>query len=116
MAVLTELLPYTWVNGGRTEDFATACQISFSSIVITLINMVICAIASQIIPVKFNRFWGITLSAFLIVTLPFDIIGIIQQFLGTAFEKCFTSIITILVFLVDIRIAFEKRWPERANC
>lgn len=108
--VIVSVLPYTWVNGGRTESFSQAQSISANSIIMTIINILIAALASQIIPVKFNRFWGIAISVFLIVTLPFGVIGIAEQFLGTIFEKCFTSILTIVGFCSDVRIAFEKRW------
>ena len=108
--VIANIIPYSWVNGGRSESYAKAQQISMSSIIMTIINIGIALIASRIIQVKLNKFWGIMLSAFLIVTLPLSFVGVIQQFLGTPFEKCFTSVITIMGFLADTRIAFEKRW------
>ena len=108
--VIANIIPYLWVNGGRTESFAAAQQTSTSSIVVTIVNILIVLIASQIIPVKLNKFWGIALSAFLIITLPLTLIGIIQQFLGTIFEKCVMGIVTIIGFCADTRIAFEKRW------
>ena len=108
--VIANIIPYLWVNGGRSESYAKAQQISMSSIMITIINIGIALIASRIIQVKLNKFWGIMLSAFLIVTLPLSFVGVIQQFLGTPFEKYFTSVITIIGFLADTRIAFEKRW------
>ena len=108
--VIANIIPYLWVNGGRSESYAKAQQISMSSIIMTIINIGIALIASRIIQVKLNKFWGIMLSAFLIVTLPLSFVGVIQQFLGTPFEKCFTSVITIIGFLADTRIAFEKRW------
>ena len=83
--VIIGVLPYLWVNGGRSESFSAAQSTSFSSIVITVISILITLIASQIIPVRLNRFWGIAISAFLIVTLPLSFIGIVSQFLGTLF-------------------------------
>lgn len=108
--VITGVLPYLWVNGGRSESFTAAQSASFSSIVITVISIIITLIASQIIPIKMNKFWGIAISVFLIVTLPLSVVGIISQFLGTIFEKCVMSIVTIVGFCADTRIAFEKRW------
>ena len=108
--VIANIIPYSWVNGGRSESYAKAQQISMSSIIMTIINIGIALIASRIIQVKLNKFWGIMLSAFLIVTLPLSFVGVIQQFLGTPFEKYFTSVIAIIGFLADTRIAFEKRW------
>ena len=108
--VITGVLPYLWVNGGRSESFTAAQSASFSSIVITVISIIITLIASQIIPIKMNKFWGIAISVFLIVTLPLSVVGIISQFLGTIFEKCVMSIVIIVGFCADTRIAFEKRW------
>ncbi|MBO4404916.1 MAG: hypothetical protein J5780_06270 [Treponema sp.] len=111
--VMAGILPYTWVNGGRTENYEAACSIAFSSIIVIAVTMLLTLIASGIIPVKFNRFFGIFLTVILIVLLPFSFIGIVQQFLGTLFEKCFCSILALISFLTAFRIAFEKRWPEK---
>lgn len=110
MLVIFQIIPYTWVNGGRTASLVVAQEISVSSIIITVINILIALVATQIIPIKLNRIAGITLSAFLILTLPLSFIGIIQQFLGTMFEKIVMSVVTIIGFCLDIRVAFEKRW------
>ena len=108
--VIANIIPYLWVNGGRTETFAEAQEISTSSIVIILVKILIALIASRIIPIRLNKFWGIFLSAFLVIILPVTLVGVIQQFLGTTFEKCVTGIVTIIGFCADTRIAFEKRW------
>ncbi len=108
--VIAGVVPFGWVNGGRTATFEEARGISGSSIVMTLINILIALVASQIIPLKLNKFWGIVLSVFLIGTLPLTLVGVSQQFLGTMFEKCVMGIITIVGFCSDTRIAFEKRW------
>ena len=108
--VITKIIPYLWVNGGRTESFEAAQQISFFSIGLTILNILIALIASQMIPIKFNKFWGIFLSVFLIITLPLSLVGAVQQFLGTTFEKCVTGIIATVGFCANVRIAFEKRW------
>jgi len=110
MFVIFQIIPYTWVNGGRTASQVAAQEISVSSIIMTVINILIALVATQIIPIKLNRIAGITLSAFLILTLPFSFIGIIQQFLGTMFEKIVMSVVTIIGFCFEIRVAFEKRW------
>lgn len=110
MLVISNIIPYLWVNGGTTESFAAAQHISAGSIAMTIINILIALIASKIIPVNFNKFWGIALSAFLIISLPLSLVGVIQQFLGTTFEKCIMGMVTIIGFCADTRIAFEKRW------
>lgn len=108
--VLNKVVPYQWVNGGRTESFEMAKQISSSSMMILVVNLFITLIAAQIIPIKLNRICSILLSIFLIGTLPFSFVGIIQQCLGTLFEKCTMSIVTLIGFLADVRVAVEKRW------
>lgn len=107
--VINQLIPYTWVNGGRIESIIDARELSLSSIIMTIFNILIALIASKIIPIKLNKFFGKALSVFLIITLPFSFLGIIQQFLGTTFEKIIMSVVTIIGFCCDVRIAFEKR-------
>ena len=68
LLVIAGIIPYLWVNGGRTESLEAARQISTQSIIMTVVNIFIALIASRIIPLKLNRFWGIVLSVFLIVT------------------------------------------------
>lgn len=110
LLVIIQIIPYTWVNGGRTESLIAAQELSVSSIFITLFSILINLVAAQIIPIRLNRVCGIALSAFLILTLPLSFIGIIQQFLGTMFERVVMSVVTIVGFCCDTRIAFEKRW------
>lgn len=66
--VISNIIPYLWVNGERTETFEAAQQTS-------------------------------------IVTLPLSLVGVVQQFLGTTFEKCIIGIITAVGFYADTRIA-----------
>lgn len=108
--VIFEIIPYTWTNGGRTESLNAARELAATSIIMTIMNILIALVASKLIPLKMKRGVGIALSVFLIATLPLTFVGVIQQFLGTAFEKCIMSIVTLIGFCLDIRIAFEKRW------
>ena len=62
LLVIAGIIPYLWVNGGRTESLEAARQISTQSIIMTVVNIFIALIASRIIPLKLNRFWGIVLS------------------------------------------------------
>lgn len=107
--VIVQIMPYTWVNGGRSASFLEAKDLSVTSIIFILVNILIALIASKIIPLKLNRVFGILLSVFLIATLPLSFFGFIQQLLGTIFEKCVMSIVTLIGFLSDTRIALEKR-------
>ena len=44
--VIANMLSYLWVNGGRSESLAAARQISMSSILLTILNILIALIAS----------------------------------------------------------------------
>lgn len=108
--VILKILPYQWVNGGRTESLEAACQISVSSIIASVVGILITLVASRIIPIKLNRFFGIALTVVLVVLLPLSLIGVAQQLLGTLFEKCVMSIVAAVGFCTAVRIAVEKRW------
>lgn len=108
--VILNILPYQWVNGGRTESLEAACQISVNSIIACVVGILITLIASRIIPIKLNRYLGIALTVVLVVLLPLSFIGVVQQLLGTLFEKCVMSIVAAVGFCTAVRIAFEKRW------
>lgn len=110
LLVIFEIIPYEWINGGRTENLSAAIELATSSIIITIVNILITMVASTLIPLKIKRGFGIALSIFLIGTLPLSLVGIIQQCLGTTFEKYIMSILVIIGFFLDARIAFEKRW------
>lgn len=109
LMVIYGLIPYQWVNGGRSESLMDAQQTSGLSIMLTLIFALIILIACRMMPVRLNRRVGLIITVFLILTLPLTFVSIIYQFLGTPFEKCFTGIITIVAFGIHARIAFEKR-------
>ena len=106
---MSHILPYNWINGGRSISYQAAFQTSLSSIIAILISILITLIASKIIPLRLNKFWTILLIIWLWIGIPLDMIGIAQQFLGTTFEKSCMSIVTILGCMTDFRIALEKR-------
>jgi predicted neutral ceramidase superfamily lipid hydrolase len=107
--VMSHVMPYTWINGGRSISYQAASKTSLSSIITIFISILITLIASKIIPLRLNKFWTIVLIIWLWLGIPLDIIGIAQQFLGTIFEKSCMSIVTIIGFMMDFRIALEKR-------
>lgn len=107
--IIAGIFPYSWVNGGRSESFDAARSTSFSSIIVILFGVVLKLFAARIVPVKLNRFFGVLITILLIISLPFEFIGIVQQLLGTFFEKCVCSIFAAAAFLADFRIAVEKR-------
>lgn len=108
--LICQIIPYTWLNGGRSLSFDAAKSTSSSSIIIIAVDILITLAASQLIPVRFSRFFGKVLTVFLVVMLPLSFMGIILQLFGSPFEKCIMSLVTLVGFCADVRIAVEKRW------
>lgn len=103
--VINGIIPYTWVNGGRSESFTTQLPISIISIIISMIGGVFTLIVGGNILNKYKK--GITvLCWFFVVLWSF---GLIQQLFGTPFEKMVCSIILLLGVISNLRMAIEKR-------
>ena len=103
--VMMGIIPYTWVNGGRSESIATQLPLSIISIIIAIIGGFFSLIAGGIIRSKYKR--GITVICWLFVA--FWSIGFIQQLLGTSFEKMVCSFLLLLGIVSNLRMAIEKR-------
>jgi fumarate reductase subunit D len=106
LLVIQQIMPFTWINGGRSASFEIARQTSLISIVVLLIIIFISLWASQIIHIsKFKNL----LKVILWILFGYACLSIVMQFLGTTFEKCFTSILCILNAIVTFRLAIERR-------
>ncbi|KAB7672232.1 hypothetical protein [Bacillus sp. B1-b2] len=104
LLVIVEKIPFTWVNGGRTESFALQLRISMISIIITVCLGFIFLIITRIKRNQSNRV--VNILVWLLVL--FYTIGFIQQMLGTPFEKIVCSVILLLGILSHLRLALEK--------
>ena len=103
--LLCGIIPFTWVNGGRSESIATQLPISIISTIISIIGGFFTLIAGGNIRCKYKR--GITVICwFFVVLWSF---GFIQQLLGTPFEKMVCSLILLLGVISNLRMAIEKR-------
>ncbi len=103
--IISGIIPFTWVNGGRSESIATQLPISIINTIISIIGGVFTLIVGGNILYKYKR--GITVICwFFVVLWSF---GFIQQLLGTPFEKMFCSLILLLGVISNLRMAIEKR-------
>ncbi len=103
--VLTGILPYTWINGGRSPSFAAQVPVSISNIIVLVIAIIFLLIAGRNIHGKFNRvitilFWVLT---------AYWTIGFLMQLLGTIFEKLFMAPVLLLGVVSHLRLALEKK-------
>jgi hypothetical protein len=103
--VISGIIPLTWVNGGRSESFATQLPISIINIIISIIGGVFTLLIGGNLLNKFKK--GTTVILWFFVVLWS--IGYIQQLLGTPFEKMVCSFVLLLGILSNLRMAIEKR-------
>ncbi|QCR31925.1 hypothetical protein [Lysinibacillus sp. SGAir0095] len=103
--IISKSIPYTWVNGGRSESFAEQLPISVINIVISIIGVVFTLIVGRIKLYKYKR--GITVICwFFVVLWSF---GFIQQLFGTPFEKMVCSLVLLIGVISNLRMAIEKK-------
>jgi hypothetical protein len=103
--IISGIIPLTWVNGGRSESFATQLPISVINIIISIIGGVFTLLVGGNLLNKYKR--GTTVMLWFFVVLWS--IGYIQQLLGTPFEKMVCSFILLLGIISNLRMAIEKR-------
>ncbi|WP_148358467.1 hypothetical protein [Peribacillus simplex] len=103
--IINGIIPFTWVNGGRSESFATQLPISIINIIISIIGGVFTLIVGRNILYTYKR--GIIIICwFFVVLWSF---GFIQQLFGTPFEKMLCSLILFLGVISNLSMAIEKR-------
>ncbi|WP_277585587.1 hypothetical protein [Psychrobacillus antarcticus] len=105
LLILSGIIPFTWVNGGRSESFATQLPISIVNIVISIFGGIFTLFVGRNILSKYKR--ALTIICWLFVVLWS--VGFIQQLLGTPFEKMICSFILLLGVISNFRMAIEKR-------
>ena len=102
--IISKIIPFTWVNGGRSESFAEQLPISVINIVISIIGVVFTLIVGRMKLYKYKR--GITVICwFFVVLWSF---GFIQQLFGTPFEKMVVSLVLLIGVISNLRMAIEK--------
>lgn len=103
--IISKSIPFTWVNGGRSESFAEQLPISVINIVISIIGVVFTLIVGRIKLYKYKR--GITVICWFFVVLWS--LGFIQQLFGTTFEKMVCSLVLLIGVISNLRMAIEKK-------
>lgn len=102
--IISKSIPFTWVNGGRSDSFAEQLPISVINIVISIIGVVFTLTVSRIKLYKYKK--GITVICwFFVVLWSF---GFIQQLFGTTFEKTVCSLVLLIGVISNLRMAIER--------
>lgn len=103
--IISKSIPFTWVNGGRSESFAEQLPITVINIVISIIGVVFTLIVGGIKLYKYKRV--ITVICWFFVVLWS--VGFIQQLFGTPFEKMVCSLVLLIGVISNLRMAIEKK-------
>ncbi len=103
--IISSVIPFTWVNGGRSESYAIQLPLSIISIIICIIGGVFTLVVGGNTLYKHKKLRTV-LCWFFVVFWSF---GFLQQLLGTPFEKMFCSLLLILGVISNLRMAIEKR-------
>ena len=103
--IISKSIPFTWVNGGRSDSFAEQLPITVINLVISTIGLVFTLIIGRIKIYKYKR--GITFICWFFVALWS--FGFIQQLFGTIFEKMVCSLILLIGVISNLRMAIEKK-------
>ncbi|WP_342560307.1 hypothetical protein NSQ95_03690 [Psychrobacillus sp. FSL W7-1457] len=102
--IISSVIPFTWVNGGRSDSFAAQLPISITSIVICILGGVFTLFVGGNTQYKHKRL-RIVCCWVLVVFWSF---WFFQQLLGTPFEKMVCSLLLILGIVSNLRMAIEK--------
>lgn len=102
--IISKSIPFTWVNGGRSESFAEQLPISVINILISIIGVVFTLIVGRIKLYKYKRVITV-ICWFFVVLWSF---GFIQQLFGTPFEKIVCSLVLLIGVISNLRMAIEK--------
>ena len=109
LLVIFQVMPFKWINGGRSETFEIARQTSINGIIVLLAFSFIILLACGVIRCKLNKVLKIILIAWLWVYVALNCFGLVQQLLRTIFEKLVMSVLVFINVIVGIRLAIEKR-------
>jgi hypothetical protein len=103
--IISGVIPFTWVNGGRSDSYDTQLPISIINIIICIVGGVFTLIVGGNTLYKFKKVRTV-ICWFFVLLWSF---GFFQQLLGTPFEKLVCSLLLLLGVISNLRMAIEKR-------
>ena len=106
LLIVFQIIPFSWVNGGRSLTFESQKQSSLISISILFLMIPINVGAMKYF---LNKFLNIILKILLYGLFIYFALSLIMQLFGTLFEKTVMSILCLISALMYLRLAIEKR-------
>lgn len=105
--LILKVVPYTWVNGGRSASFEAGKKASIIGVVALLITITFVLIASNIMPINISGIWVSVRGIILWIVVGLMILSTIMQLLGTRFERYVMSIVVFILLISVLRMALE---------
>jgi len=105
LLVIVQIIPFTWINGGRSLSLEDQLPLSIFNIVVAFAGIVFTVFASGIRPSGHPKL--ITAVAWLLTI--YWTIGLAMQFLGTMFEIVVVIPTALIGVFSHFRMAIEKR-------
>lgn len=103
--VILQVIPYTWINGGRSVSYELQKKQSMSGIIVLLMTIPFLLIASNIITIPIGGIGASIINIMLWTLVILLIISFVMQLLGTAFERYVMSILVFILLVCVLRIA-----------
>jgi len=103
--VISSVIPFCWVNGGRSDSFESQLPISVVGMVVCIIGGAFTIFAGQ--KKRYLHKRGKSIICWCFVALW--TFGFFQQLLGTSFEKLVCSFLLLLGVVSHLRMAIETR-------
>ncbi|PGT82756.1 MULTISPECIES: hypothetical protein [Bacillaceae] len=101
--IISSIIPYTWVNGGRSDSFAAQFSISIMNMFICIIGLVFTIKIGGNKLYKYNKVMTV-ISCFFVILWSF---GFLQQLVRTTFEKTVCSLLLLLGVVSHLRMSIE---------
>lgn len=99
--VIRRIIPFNWVNGGRSESYENQVQLSLKSIPVLVGGMIFILIGVLAPSVIDSLIYSALASIFTL----FWLLGVIMQILGSKFEKFVMSFVLLLGVVSHLQLA-----------
>ncbi len=99
--IIAKIIPFTWINGGRSESYEAQLQLSLSNFVIVFIGYLYVFVNQRFQQLRSSKLFKV----FKWITVIFWSVSLISQFLGTSFEIFVMAPVVVFGIYVHFRIA-----------
>lgn len=99
--VILKVIPYTWINGGRSLSYESQKKQSILGIIVLVVMIPFLLNVSSIVSITIVS--SIT-NIILWIVVAFLLISTIMQLLGTTFERYAMSIVVFILLVCVLRI------------